>query len=529
MINIDPKYNEIRLETLLNINDMVNATFKELIEYAIDGAIKLTDSKIGYLATVNEGDGILTMIAWSETAMKECAIDNKPIKYFLEKTGLWGEAVRQRKPVITNDYAAPNEFKKGHPEGHVKVIRHMNIPLFEGQEVIAVIGVGNKEEDYNEYDILNLTLFMHSVWRILKRKEAEKELLKERDYSQKIIKYSPTIISGISPDGIISFLNPAAEKYTGHMIEDLIGKNWIDFFTHNSDKKILEDLLLKLENSNSGAFETTLVTKTGNVRLISWNYIGEFDQENKLTEILIFGNDITEKKLVEESKKELEQSNKELEQFAYIASHDLQEPLRVITSYVQLLEKRYKGKLDQDADDFINYAVDGAKRMKILINDLLTFSRFGTRTIQFVSIDTNAIVDQAIGNIKASVEESKACITRDQLPVINVDLTQMIQLFQNLIINSIKFRSEKTPHIHISAKQINNYWEFSIKDNGIGISKEYHEKIFAIFQRLNSKNKYDGTGIGLAICKKILDRHHGKIWVESDLKKGSTFYFTIPV
>ncbi|HEY0089430.1 MAG TPA: ATP-binding protein, partial [Candidatus Lokiarchaeia archaeon] len=226
---------------------------------------------------------------------------------------------------------------------------------------------------------------------------------------------------------------------------------------------------------------------------------------------------------------DLKRSNAELEQFAYVASHDLQEPLRMVASFTQLLAKRYKDKLDKDANDFINFAVDGATRMQNLINDLLIFSRVGTRGKIFTSIDTNIILKTVLNNLRSSIEETKAKITYDPLPVIIADDSQMMQLFQNLISNAIKFhRMDVSPEIHVSAEVKKDEWVFYVRDNGIGIDNQFFDRLFIIFQRLHKKDEYGGTGIGLAVCKKIVQRHEGKIWVESEPGKGSTFYFTIP-
>ncbi len=231
---------------------------------------------------------------------------------------------------------------------------------------------------------------------------------------------------------------------------------------------------------------------------------------------------------LEKHAQDLAYSNAELGQFAYVASHDLQEPLRMISSYTQLLSKRYKGKLDADADEFIAYAVNGAARMQRLINDLLSYSRVGTRGKEFKPTDCEVVLAAALANLKLAIEESQARVSHDPLPTVTADEGQLIQLFQNLIGNAIKFRADQPPTIHLGATKQEAGWLFSVRDEGIGIDPQYKERIFVIFQRLHSQQEYAGTGIGLAICKKIVERHGGRIWVESTLGKGATFYFTMP-
>ncbi|HEX75654.1 MAG TPA: PAS domain S-box protein [Dehalococcoidia bacterium] len=241
--------------------------------------------------------------------------------------------------------------------------------------------------------------------------------------------------------------------------------------------------------------------------------------------------DITERKRAEEELKqimaELKRSNAELELFAYVASHDLQEPLRMVSSYTQLLERRYKDRLDADADEFISYAVGGAKRMQDLLNDLLAYSRVGTRGKPLEPTDCAAVFDAAVANLKVAIRNSGAEVTHDALPVVMADEGQLVQLFQNLIDNAIKFRGEELPRVHVSAEQRGNEWVFSVRDNGVGIEPQYFERVFIIFQRLHSG--YPGTGTGLSICKRIVERHGGRIWLESQAGKGSTVWFAIPV
>jgi len=242
--------------------------------------------------------------------------------------------------------------------------------------------------------------------------------------------------------------------------------------------------------------------------------------------------DITARKQVEDTlarqAAELRRSNAELEQFAYVASHDLQEPLRMVSSFVQLLAQRYQGQLDADADEFIGYAVDGANRMKRLISDLLAYSRVGTRGQALTPTASEAALQAAVDNLQAAISDSQAVITHTPLPSVLADHGQLAQLFQNLIGNALRFHSDQPPRVHITAVAQDRAWLFSVADNGIGLDMQYAERIFVIFQRLHGKDQFPGTGIGLAICKKIVERHGGRLWVESQPGQGATFYFTLP-
>ena len=254
------------------------------------------------------------------------------------------------------------------------------------------------------------------------------------------------------------------------------------------------------------------------------------EPNNRLVQAVV--RDITERKQAEEALIEksrlLERSNTDLQRFAYIAGHDLQEPLRTISSYVQLLKKRYKGKLDQDADDFINFTVDGATRLHRLINDLLDFSRLTTQGKEFTPVKCDDAAQAAVRNLSKAIEESDAKITIGPLPEVMGDDGQLVSLFQNLIGNAIKFRGEESPTVEVAAVESSGSWRFSVADNGIGIDPQYSKRIFAMFQRLHNREEYSGTGIGLALCRRIVDRHGGHLWVESNPGEGATFFFEFP-
>jgi light-regulated signal transduction histidine kinase (bacteriophytochrome) len=230
---------------------------------------------------------------------------------------------------------------------------------------------------------------------------------------------------------------------------------------------------------------------------------------------------------VEKRTRDLQRSNQELEQFAYVASHDLKEPVRMVISYLQLIEKRYADKLDDQGRQFLHFAVDGGQRMQTLIMDLLTYARVGSEKKPFQQVDLGAVLGSVIADLQVAITESGATITHDAMPTVTGDPAQLGRVLQNLIANSIKFRGEKAPRIHVSALREGQDWRIGVSDNGIGIEPQYFERIFVIFQRLHGRTEYPGTGIGLAVCKRIVERHGGRIWVESEFGKGTTFYFTI--
>ncbi|MEN6290890.1 MAG: ATP-binding protein, partial [Methanobacterium sp.] len=309
-------------------------------------------------------------------------------------------------------------------------------------------------------------------------------------------------------------------------------------FIHPDDWEYLKNIINQVTSKGiSVDLDYRIVLADGSIRILNTKAeVTDFDENGNPCLILGTTQDITERKQMEEELQEtirkLKRSNEELQQFAYVSSHDLQEPLRTIASFTQLMERRYKGKLDEDADEFMGYIVDAAVRMKQQINDLLEYSHVSTAENEFKRVNTDSILDQAINNLKSSIDENNAKITREPLPDVIADSDQLRRVFQNIIGNSIKYRKpDESPKIHISAykDEKNREYIFSIQDNGIGIEKHYLDRIFRIFQRLHTMDEYEGTGVGLAVVKRIIDRHGGRIWVESELGKGSTFYFTIPI
>jgi PAS domain S-box-containing protein len=397
---------------------------------------------------------------------------------------------------------------------------------------------------------LENTRLFQRIEQAARQLEEERNLLRTLNNNLAYEKYLLQTLMDTSPDHIyfkdarshfIRINRAQAERFGLSDPMQAIGKADYDFFSEEHSRQAFEDeqkviqsgqALVGIEEKETwpGGGETWVSTTKVPLRDPAGQIIGTFG----------ISRDITERKRAEEAlarqTQELARSNAELEQFAYIASHDLQEPLRMITSYLQLLERRYKNRLDADADEFIGYAVDGANRLQRLISDLLAYSRVNTRGKPFEAVDCVTVMQNVLLNLKVAIEESGAVVTHDALPQVMGDSRQLVQLFQNLIGNAIKFHADRPPQVHIGIRRQGNqpngeaaYWLFSVQDNGIGIEPRYFDRIFLIFQRLHNREQYPGTGIGLAICKKIVERHGGQIWVESELGKGSTFRFTIPI
>lgn len=377
------------------------------------------------------------------------------------------------------------------------------------------------------------------------------------------------------PTGEIVFLNEFAQRFFGYSADEILGKH-VSMLVPETDScgqslaALAEDVIGYPDEYVAHVNEN--LCKDGRRVWVSWTNRAIFDEEDRLAEILAVGNDVTAQKELEEALRkarddlkcaveertealltinatlqqeiaeraateralarkaeELARSNRDLEQFAYAASHDLQEPLRNVSSCMQLLRNRYSDQLGSDAAELMRYAEDSTERMKNLINGLLTYSRVKTRGNPFEPRHCERILQDTLDDLHQAIEESGAVVTHDALPKLLVDGTQLAQAFQNLIGNAIKFRGTDPPRVHVSAKRDQGEWIFSVADNGIGIDSEYTDRIFTVFKRLHSGSTYPGTGIGLSITKKIVERHGGRIWVESVPRVGSTFFFTLPV
>src|SRR5437588_6336968 len=369
---------------------------------------------------------------------------------------------------------------------------------------------------------------------ITARKQAEAALSASEALYRQTFELATAGIAHVDLTGRFMKVNRSLCEILGYSEKELIGRS-VKELSHPADRDLTDAQRARVHEGelDSVRFEKRYLKKGGSIVWADLAVAVARDAHgHPQYEVALF-DDITARKAAEaalrEAHEELKRSNSELEQFAYVASHDLQEPLRMVSSYTQLLMRRYGDKLDGDAKEFTAFIVDGATRMKQLIEDLLAYSRVGTRDKNFKPVGAESPLERALANLRAAIQDSGATVTRDKLPTVRCDEVQLAQLFQNLIGNALKFRKpDAAPAVHVAAADRGAEWEFTVRDNGIGIEPQYFERIFMVFQRLHDKGEYPGTGIGLAIVKKVVDRHGGRIWVQSQPGAGTTFHFTMP-
>jgi PAS domain S-box-containing protein len=393
------------------------------------------------------------------------------------------------------------EYRIIWPDGTVRWIWDRSVPIYnQVGEVYRRAGIAQDISD---------------------RKQAEQKIR----FQSRLLDAVEQAVIATDLEGNIIYWNHYAEVLYGWSAAEVMGRLVVDVVPAASTKEQAAKLMSRLQVGESWSGEFLVQRRDGTTFPAMVFDSPIYNEQGSLIGIVGVSVDITERKRAEE---ELQRSNAELQQFAYVASHDLQEPLRMVSSYTQLLAECYQGQLDAQADKFIAFATEGATRMQQLLEDLLDYSRVSRRPQPFEPINCTTILKDVLTDLAVTMQESSAVVTADSLPTVLGDRTQLRQLLQNLISNAIKFRREEPPLVHIRAEPQEDFWLFTVRDNGIGIDPQFAERIFVLFQRLHSRQEYPGTGIGLAICKKIVERHAGRIWVESHLGEGSTFYFTLP-
>jgi len=413
---------EARLDALLHLSQISEAPLKEITNFALEQAIGLTNSKIGFVGFLNEDESVYTLHAVSKDVVKECNVTGDPLQWHVADAGIWAKAIRERKTLFVNDYSKPHPGKRGLPPGHPHVERFMVVPVFEGERIVALAGVGNKATEYNWSDERQIVLLLSGMWGCVQKNRSREEL---------------------------------------------------------------RNAYHELEKSNA-----------------------ELGKYNRQLELL----------------------NQELKDFAFVASHDLNEPLRKIRTFGDMVGKRLAGSTDETSKDYLKRMETAAARMQNLLDSLLSYSRVSTKADLMEKTDLRASVKEALSNLEILMEEKNADVGIGDLPIIEADRVQMTQLFQNLIGNALKFHREgEAPRVEIHAREAGNAYEICVSDNGIGFEERYLDKIFLPFHRLHGRSSdYGGMGMGLAICRRIVERHGGKITAKSEPGKGSRFIVTLP-
>jgi PAS domain S-box-containing protein len=515
------RLDESRLEAVWQLSQMAKATLGEITDFALEAGVRLTKSKIGYLAFMNEDETVLTMQAWSKTAMEECAIIDKPLVYPLETTGLWGEAVRQRRPIITNDYAAPNPYKKGYPEGHVEIRRHLNIPVFDGDRIVAVAGVGNKDEDYDDSDVRQLTLLMNAMWWQIKRQRAEEELAAEVErgiYFQKLLIH--TCMDGIvanDVEGIVRTFNETAAKILGYDPEEVLGRMTIrDLYAPGMADQIdarIHDPAFGgagiLEN-----YETWMRAKDGSLVPIWLSARLLFENDREIGMIGHF-KDLRERKRMEE---ELLRSERlaVLGKMAAHISHEIKNPLMLIGGFARQVVQDPSGDSAKNREK-LQIIVDEVRRLEDFLAEVGSYAKFSEP--QRRPADLNALIQETCQRLEPSLQESKIKLALEldpQLPELQFDPGHIRQVILNIAKNGIEAMGPGGTLTIVTGRQAGRVF-MQISDTGMGIPPEIKEKIFQPF--FSSKPK--GSGLGLAISQKIIEAHQGEITIDSEPRKGT--------
>ncbi|MBM4301720.1 MAG: GAF domain-containing protein [Deltaproteobacteria bacterium] len=520
------RLDESRLEAVWQLSRMTKASLQEITDFALEEGVRLTKSQIGYLAFMNEDETVLTMHSWSKTAMEQCAVIDKPIVYPLATTGIWGEAVRQRRPIFTNDYAAPNPYKKGYPAGHIEVRRHLNIPLFDGERIVAVAGVGNKDEEYDESDVRQLTLLMNGMWWQIKRQQAEEELAAEVErgiYFQKLL--VSTCMDGIAAsdvEGIIRTFNETAAKILGYEPEEVLGKmNIKDLYGPGQlleiDAKIHDPVFGGagiLEN-----YETWMRHKDGALVPIWLSARLLYENDREIGMIGHF-KDLRERKRMEE---ELLRSERlaVLGKMAAHISHEIKNPLMLIGGFARQVLKDVAQDPPKNQEK-LQIIVDEVRRLEDFLVEVGSYAKFSEP--QKRPGDLNALIQEICLRLEPSLRETNIQLSLEldpDLPQVQFDPVHLRQVILNITKNSIEAMEAGGTLTITTGRQVGRIF-VQICDTGTGIPQEVRDKIFQPF--FSSKPK--GSGLGLAISQKIIEAHQGEIAIESEPQKGTrvTFY-----
>ncbi len=537
--------NELRLNALLKLSQMSDKTLQEVMDFGLEEAIRLTGSKIGYIYYYDEQTELFTLYSWSSSVMDQCAVIEKQTVYELQKTGLWGEAVRQRKPIITNDYGAPNQYKKGYPEGHVHLTRHMNLPIFIGKKIVAVIGVGNKETDYTEDDVAQLQLFMDGLWNIAERKRIEEELRKSEEKLRTVADFTYDWEYWLAPNKDILYCSPSCDRITGFSSEEFIKTpSLISSIMHTQDIEIYHDHIAHFHDQNKlfeegQELEFRIITKNGEVKWIGHVCRQVFNEEGVFLGRRVSNRDITDRKRSEmmliQSSKEIERLNENILNMVKIMSHDIRGPLVALTATLKLLQRGSYGSMD---DSVANTVQDLSVRVKQILGiaeDCLgkahavdEHMKIEKHEIDLRQEVIDAVLDELSNEIAAgeiTIDNKLGAIPTGAI-VVNASKIWLKVVYRNLFKNAIKYGGRGCT-IAFGYEDHGSFYRLNVYNTGIPIPEEKRRILFTKFGRVEGGTLREGIGMGLYLTKEIINRHGGDIWYEAR-DNGSDFVFILP-
>jgi PAS domain S-box-containing protein len=537
--------NEIRLNALLKLSQVNEKSLQEIMDFGLEEAIRLTDSKIGYIYYYNERTELFTLYSWSSSVMDQCAVIEKQTVYELQKTGLWGEAVRQRKPIVMNDYSAPNQYKKGYPEGHVPLTRHMNLPIFIGKKIVAVIGVGNKESDYTEDDVAQLQLFMDGLWNIAEKKRIEEELRKSEEKLRTVADFTYDWEYWIAPNMEILYCSPSCNRITGYSSEEFIKTpSLISSIMHTQDIEIYNNHIAHFHDPNKlfeeeQELEFRIITKNGEIKWIGHVCHQVFNEEGVFLGRRVSNRDITDRKHSEmmliHSSEEIKRLNENILHMLKIVSHDIRGPLVAMAATLKLLQHGSYGRMDDSVANTVQDLSGRVKQILGIAEDYLGKAHAvdAHMKIEKYEIDLRQeVIDAVLDELSNEMEAGEITIDNKlgAIPsgaiVVNASKIWLKVVYRNLFKNAIKYGGYGCT-IAFGYEDQGSFYRLNVYNTGSPIPEEKRSTLFTKFGRVEGGTVREGVGMGLYLTKEIIKRHGGDIWYEAK-HNGSDFVFILP-